>query len=260
MDGENKTNDSQSELLGKKVFFLYPTTPVVNQVIFELVQNEYEAYTAKDPTRLARLLKKYPDSIIYINTDEKITGVEWDKWIGTVLSTTPKVKIGIFSSNTDEEYREKFIKSNRVTCGFFTNKIDLSKTTESILEILNEQNVKGRRKYLRARTDRESDATINIPHAGDFLNGVIKDVSVVGVSCVFPHDPGLSKNSVLKNVQIKLASMILKVESVVFGSRDELGEKIYVLIFTQRIDPTVRVKIRKYIQKNLQNKMDLETN
>ena len=258
MDSENNTNDLQSDLIGKKVFFLYPAASVVNQVVFELVQNEYEAYTAKDHSRIAQLLKKYPDSIVFINTDEKISGTEWEKWINTVLSSTPKIKIGIFTSNNNEEFREKFTKNNRITCGFYTNKVDMSKITESILEMLNEQNVKGRRKYLRARTDSEPDAVINIPHNGEFLNGVIKDISVVGVSCVFKHDPGLSKNSILKNVQIKLQSMILKVESVIFGSREEGGEKIYVLVFTQRTDPTARVKIRKYIQKNLQSKMDSE--
>jgi hypothetical protein len=48
------------------------------------------------------------------------------------------------------------------------------------------------------------------------------------------------------------------VEAIVFGSREEGPEKVYVLIFTQRIDPDVRTKIRKYIQHNLQSKMDNE--
>jgi hypothetical protein len=34
--------------------------------------------------------------------------------------------------------------------------------------------------------------------------------------------------------------------------------KIYVVLFTQRIDPDVRTRIRKYIQQNLQSKMDAE--
>jgi RNA processing factor Prp31 len=34
--------------------------------------------------------------------------------------------------------------------------------------------------------------------------------------------------------------------------------KIYVLLFTQRIDSGARAKIRKYIQQNLQRKMDAE--
>ena len=35
-------------------------------------------------------------------------------------------------------------------------------------------------------------------------------------------------------------------------------KKIYVVLFTQRIDPDVRTRIRKYIQQNLQVKMDTE--
>ncbi|MDR2028510.1 MAG: pilus assembly protein PilZ, partial [Treponema sp.] len=59
-------------------------------------------------------------------------------------------------------------------------------------------------------------------------------------------------------IQIKLQSMLLKAEGIVFGSRMDGLEKIYVILFTQRIDPDVRVKIRKYIQSNLQAKMDGE--
>jgi hypothetical protein len=51
------------------------------------------------------------------------------------------------------------------------------------------------------------------------------------------------------------------VEGIVFGSRtDHGGEKVYVILFTQRIDPDVRIKIRKYIQQNLQNKMNADLN
>jgi hypothetical protein len=126
--------------------------------------------------------------------------------------------------------------------------------------MLNVLNVKGRRKYLRAAISSESNTTINIPISGEFLNGSLKDISVVGVSCAFNHDPGLSKNTLLKDIQIRLQSMLLKVEAVVFGSREDLGERIYVNLFTQRIDPDVRVKIRKYIQQSLQQKMDSDIN
>jgi hypothetical protein len=38
----------------------------------------------------------------------------------------------------------------------------------------------------------------------------------------------------------------------------EEDEKNYVILFTQRIDPSAKTKIRKYIQSNLQSKMDAE--
>jgi hypothetical protein len=129
---------------------------------------------------------------------------------------------------------------------------------EQIFEVLNVYNAKGRRKYLRASTERDSNASLNLPHNGAFLNGAIKDISVVGFACKLDDDPGLKKNELVKDIQIRLQSMLLKVEAVVFGSRNDADGKNYVLLFTQRIDPDIRVKIRKYIQNNLQVKMDGE--
>jgi hypothetical protein len=258
--GEESTDggSSSSDLVGKKIFFLYPTASVQQQIITELVQQEYEVYIAKDHARLAQALKKYSDSVVFANIDEGMPAQEWERWIGGLFTSSPNIKAGIFSSNTDEEFRDKYVNKLHVTCGFFALKLDMSKTTDKVIEVLKIMNVKGRRKYLRATTERESTATLNMPHHGEFINGVIKDISVVGVSCVFENDPGLPKNALFKDIQIRLQTMLLKVEAVSFGSRDNNGEKIYVLLFTQRIDPDVRVKIRKYIQVNLQNKMDFE--
>jgi hypothetical protein len=248
----------QSDIVGRKIFFLYPTASVKSQIITELVQQEYEVYTCKDHSRLARLLKKYPDSIVFVNIDDGMPAIEWEKWISTMSSAQPSIKIGIFSSSNDEELKNKYVNTLHVTGGFMSLKVDMSKTIPVILEILKGMNAKGRRKYIRATTERETTATMNMPLRGDLFNGVIKDISVVGISCTFEYDPGLARNALLKDIQIRLQSMLLKVEAIVFGSRMDGNEKIYVLIFTQRIDPEVRVKIRKYIQQNLQNKMDVE--
>jgi len=258
--GPQAGESSPSDIIGRKIFFLYPTASVKNQIIEELAQQEYEVYIAKDHTRLARTLKKYPDSVIYVNIDEAIAKQEWERWIGGILGGYPNVKVGVFSSTTDEEVKDKYINELNVTCGFLTLKHDMSKSIDIILEILKITNAKGRRKYIRASTERETTATINMPHSGGFINGVIKDISVVGVSCVFEDDPGFKKNALFKDIQIRLQSMLLKVEAVAFGSHMNGHEKNYVLLFTQRIDPDVRVKIRKYIQVNLQNKMDTEIN
>jgi hypothetical protein len=261
MSDENKTQGAQSNnITGRKIFFLYPTTSIINHVIVELAQNEYEAYVAKNHERLTPVIKKNPDCVILINIDEKFSSQEWEKWMNGIIKSTPSIKIGVFSSNNNEEFRENFIKNNSFTCCFMPLKLDMTKATDSILEMLNTLNVKGRRKYLRATTDNKTKTVINIPYSGDYIHGVIRDISVVGVSCVFDQDPDLSKNSLLKDIQIQLQSVLLKVESVVLGSRVDGGERIYVLLFTQRIDPDVRTKIRKFIQQNLQRKMDTEIN
>jgi hypothetical protein len=252
-------SENQSDLTGKKVFFLYPPASVQNHIITELVQQEYEVYVVKEHTRFPHALKKYPASILFINIDDGMPEQEWATWIEKVMSAYPNIKIGIFSSSSDEALHNKYIDELHVQCGFMVSKFDIAKNTGKILDMLNVLNAKGRRKYIRASTERETTATINMPHNGGFINGVIKDISVVGFSCVFDkEDVGLAKNALFKDIQIRLQTMLIKVEAIVFGSRVDGGEKIYVLLFTQRIDPDVRVKIRKYIQQNLQHKMDHE--
>jgi len=252
--------NTASDITGRKIFFLYPTGSVQNQVISELAQQEYEVYIAKDHARLARALKKYQDSIIFINIDDGISEPDWEKWISGILSSLPDLKIGVLSSSSNEELKEKYINKLHVACGFIGLKHDMSKSIDVIVETLKTVNAKGRRKYIRASTEREATATINMPHNGEFIKGIIKDISVVGVSCKFDVDPNLKKNALSKDIQIKLQSMLIKVEAIAFGSRMDGAEKSYVLLFTQRVDPDVRVKIRKYIQMNLQNKMDSEIN
>ena len=248
----------QSDILGRKIFFLYPNPSLLNQIVTELIQEEYEVYICKDHTRLAQTLKKYTNSVVFVNIDDGIPETEWEKWIHTLLNTVPDIKIGVFSSSSDEELKSKYIDKLKITCGFMTLKFDMSKTLHVILEVLKVMNAKGRRKYIRAATDRETIATLNMPFRGEIFNGVIRDISVVGISCSFKNDPILPKGTLFKDIQIRLQSMLLRVEAVAFGSRMEGDEKIYVLIFTQQTDSEIRVKIRKYIQQNLQSKMDVE--
>jgi len=253
-----KEENAQTDIVGKKVFFLFPTAYVQNQVVAELVQHEYEIYISKNPKRLSQALKKYTDSVVFVNIDEGMPELEWEKWISTLMSSQPNVSVGVFSSTSDDKLKEKFMNSVHVKCGYYNSKLDMSKTTPKILEVLDTMNVKGRRKYLRANTD--DGATINLPSSTGFLNGNVRDVSVVGISCTFSGDAQLHKNELVKDIQIRLQSQLLKAEAVVFGSRLDGHEKVFVLIFTQRINPDVKVKIRKYIQQNMQHKLEKEIN
>jgi hypothetical protein len=142
-------------------------------------------------------------------------------------------------------------------CGYtFINKADILKSIKQIYSTLLKVDARGQRKYLRAASENESLTTINIPHNGRFLNGVIKDISAGGLSCAFQEDPGLEKNFICHDMQIKLQTVLLKTEATVFGVRMDRQTKIYVFLFTPRIDPDVRIKIRMYIQSIMQAKMD----
>jgi hypothetical protein len=233
---------------------------VQDQVIAELVQNEYEVYVCKNHTKLAIALKKYTDAVLFINIDDGMDEPEWEKWIAATMATMPEVRIGLLTSNPNPEVEERFIKNIHIQCGFINLKLDINKAASRILDVLGKLNVKGRRKFLRASTEHEPNATLNMAHNNKYVKATIKDISVVGFSCVFDEDIDFRKNSLCKDLQIKLQTMLLKADCIVFGSRMEGEQKKYVFLFTQRISPDVRVKIRKYIHQNMQQKMDPEIN
>jgi hypothetical protein len=251
---------SKSDIVGKKIFFLCPTIVVQNRVITELVQQEYEVYVAKNKDTLRRELRKYPDSVVFVDINEQMPEAEWDIWITGMMEApdTKSVSIGIVTSNDDEQIMRKYLMAVKIPCGYTVLKADLDKTIVHIISALQSVGAKGRRKYIRVTTGRETNTTINLPLNGAFVNGHIKDISVVGISCTLDGSPEVSKNALIKDIQIKLQSSLLKAEGIFFGSRMEGAEKVYVILFTQRIDPDVRTKIHKYIQTHLQAKMDFE--
>jgi hypothetical protein len=253
--------DASTEFVGKKIFFLYPTVAVQNKIISELVQQEYEVYVAKNKDTIRRVLRNYRGSIVFVDINEQMKEADWEAWITGVKSSpdTKDTYVGIVTPNDDEQIKRKYLLTIKV-CGYTVLKFDLDKAIAHLIEVLQVLDAKGRRKFIRASTTKDSNVTLNLPYNGRFINGQIKDISVVGMSCTLEGDPDIPKNTLIKDIQVKLQSSIIKIEGIVFGTRSEGAgyEKNYVLLFTQRIDPDVRIKIRKYIQHNLQTKMDNE--
>jgi hypothetical protein len=248
------------DITGRKVFFLYPSALIQNQIAMELIQQEFEVYICKDHVKLRQVLRKYPNSIVFANINDGISEKEWEAWIRGVMGApeTAGVDIGIVCSGDNEELKRKYLIQVKIRCGYTVLKSDLNPAIKQILELLKAVDAKGRRKYIRATTGQGSNTTVNFPINGTFINGIIRDISVVGFSCAFKEDPGLAKNSLFQDIQIKLQTMLLKAEGIIFGSRMEGETKIYVVLFTQRVDPDVKTRIRTFIQSSLQSRMEAE--
>ena len=252
--------DSNTTIQGKKIFFLYPSAFVQNTIIEPLVQQEFEIYLVKDELKLQGILRKYPDSIVFACIDEVLSPDEWETWIRQVMGikAAKDVKLGVLSNTNDDHSRELYLDTLKVPCGFIPVKLDKDKAIKTLLDTLAAVEAKGRRKYVRTNTRGDTLTTINLPIGDNYITGEIWDISVVGLSCTFPNETKLEKNAVFHNIQIKLHSMLLKVEGIVFGSRIEESETVYVILFSSKTDATIKTKIRTFIQKRIQTQMDEE--
>ena len=253
--------DSNVALLGRKVFFLYPSEVTQNHIISELSQEEFEVYIFRDYTKLKQALVKYPDSIFFASINEVMRKDAWEALIKDIMISkeTSTVDIGIITSIADEDLKVKYTAQFSLRCGYTLIKTDYGSVLKQLISFLNNANAKGRRKYIRVITGKETNTTVSLPLNGTFLNGRVKDISVAGFSCVLPDDsPVLPKNGVFEDMLIRLQSQLIKAEGVVFGSGGDESPNTYVILFTQRTDPDGRTKIHKYIQSKLQNTLDQE--
>jgi hypothetical protein len=252
--------DNNIEIQGKKIFFLHPSTIVQNEIIAELTQLEYEVYIVKDENALLRVLRKFPCSVVFCSVDEVLDTAGWESLIRKITDNpaTKDTVIGAIAVSETGAAKDFYTNTLKLQGGYVTLKPDITRALKYILEFLKLADAKGRRKYIRADTRDDPQAGINLDLDGRYVNGSIRDISVIGLSCVFPPDVLLAKNVLINNIQLKLQSSLLKAEGIVFGSRVDGDETVYVIVFTQKTDPIVLVRIRTYMQKTLQRKMDQE--
>ncbi|GHU21440.1 hypothetical protein FACS1894164_01840 [Spirochaetia bacterium] len=248
--------------VGKKIFFLYPSGIIQAEVVDKLAQQEFEVYVVRNHQRFISVLRQFPESIVFADIDEQLSDNQWETLIRNILAEPfgDKLDIGVLSTSNNPDLRQKYLNTLKVSCGFVIIHSDLRRTSIQIMDILKAADAKGKRRYLRANmgADNESMTSLNIPFNGRFIKGTIKDISIVGFSCVFDTDPSLERDDHIPDIQIKLHGILIKADAIVFGSRidDETAEKIYVLLFSPRTSSSELIKIHKYIQTNLQTAMD----
>ena len=252
--------NENSLFFGRKIFFLHPPLLIRNYLIKELGQDEFEVYIARNESSLRQVLAKFNNSIVFACINEGMRENEWDDWIRGIAGGQgySGVDIGIVISIADEIVMRKYLENARVRCGVTVLNADTGGIKNRFISILNSVNAKGRRKYIRALFDNAADASVNFPMNGTYVSAAIKDISAAGFSCSFRDDTELSKNSVFKDIQIRLQNQIIRADGIIFGSRNDGAEKSYVVLFDQYMDNETRTKIRQFIQSVLQKIMDNE--
>jgi hypothetical protein len=239
---------------GKKIFFLNPPS-VIGEVLTALAEAEYEVYTTRDHERLSRYLKKEPESIVFVNIDEKPEEDFWRLWIKKIRddAVTSKSSIGVFTMLGNDEQRNFYLMEIGTDAGFIVLKMGAAKTTEILLKTLEANEARGRRKYVRAKCPADS-AEFNCKIGSDLVRGKIIDLSVAGMATVFTDGKAPQVNSRLKDIQLSLRGTRLMVNGIIVGGRDDpdAGQFRLALFEPSSLNEEKRQKLRSFVGKVLQ--------
>lgn len=244
-------------VVGRKVFFVYPHVVTKEEIIDYLTNLEFEVCMIMDLTSIKRVLSKFQSPICYINID---SGKSEAGWLSTLATLTKDKELasvdwGIITKNESSGTRERFLQINPFTAGFLVLRKRGVETAQLIQKYLLARNSMGRRKYVRATCADDTLAVLNLLVDDRQIDGKILDISSVGFSCAFSCDPCLKKNTVVKNIQLKLRGSLIFTDCVLFGIR-EGDRKIYVFLFPTSIDTQFRQRVRNYMRIYLQSKID----
>jgi len=252
-------SEQESQDRGKKVFFLNPHSVVQEELILNILMNEYEAYMIKDHVRLRPLLAEFNDSILFVNIDAEVKGLSWAEYIKSIMSTeaTMGVKIGVISTSENKELMKTYLVDLAVPCGYIRLRMGVEESTRLVLKALRESQAMGKRKFVRARCDSSSLASFNIKYLGRYHNGIIHDISSSGMAGSFESGLRLELGSRLGDMQLKLRTRLVRISGAVAGKRAEKNEReLYVILFDRETAGDVKLKLHSFIHEVLQAEIE----
>ena len=242
------------EIMGRKVFFLYPHSVIQNDMVNILINNEYEVYTINDHVKMLEISKKFPQSILFINIDEKLNENQWEKYIKDLLENNDHIsRIGILTYNKDQNLAQKYLMELMVPCGFIVLTLSLEQSAATILKTLQANEAKGRRKFLRASGLSSASTKMNFKFNDILYNGSITDISITGMAISIDDDIILPLHAALNDIQLQLKGIICRVNGVVAAHRN--GSNGSCVIMFQNLDELSVKKIHNFIYNNLQQKI-----
>jgi hypothetical protein len=241
---------------GRKVFFLYPHSVLNEDLLIEILSNEYEIYGLRDHETAAKLAAVFGGSIFFVNIDEALKGLLWEAWIRRIMSTpaTASARIGIMTYNPDPELARKYLMEIGIPCGFIQLKLGLAEGKAIILRTLEANEARGRRRYVRAQFSDQRQASFNVTIRGAHVTGAILDISIAGMSFRLDSTVHLKPQEVLDDVQLRMKGTLCKVRGSYAGAAQG-GADRSLLMFHTPMPEDAGEKIHRFIFMSLQEEM-----
>jgi hypothetical protein len=242
---------------GRKVFFLYPHSVLNEDLLVEILSNEYEIYTLRSHEAAAKIAEAHPGSIFFVNIDEVLRETQWEVWIRRLMTrpATASTRIGIMTYNPDPGLAKKYLMDVGIPCGFIQLKLGTAEGKAIILKTLAANEAKGRRQFVRARCGDSRKASFNVTIRGAQLTGLIADISAAGMSFRLDKTVHLRPHEEFQDMQLRLRGTLCRLNGTLAGTLRGDSDR-QLLLFKLPLAEEVRAKIHRFIFLSLQEEMD----
>lgn len=240
-----------NKLLGRLIFFLYPDNNNL-KLIKNIFMNEFVIYPINNPDKLYKLLKEFPPSIIFINIDFN-DKFNWKNFIQKILEDKilNEVSINIIYSNIKIE----------ISLQNIDNIFHIDEKTDAedlILEYLENNYAKGRRKYIRIELEKENKIEFSIKIDDKVYKGFITNInSNAGVFNFSNKSIQLELGTAIANIEFKIEGILYNLSGTVFRDIDSFDENLYIIMFDgKKMKDQDIAGIKNYIYKIMQKMME----
>lgn len=255
-------NFHENSPLGRRVFFVNPPFYVTNIIIPRLTSMEYEVYSLDSYMKVKPVLRKYPDSICFINIDcDDLTFKEWFRFVQSfeedeLLST---IFFGVISQFAPKPEREKFLLNVQLPAGFIQYTPDHDALLQIFTAILEMNGAMGKRKYIRADCGRDPSIYAEVDLRIQKLPLQIQNISSVGLACYISEKqlPLLEEKRQYRCL-LYLRNQAIPCSIIVLMKR-EIGEShIAVMLFGQGLALASKNIVRDFVRTRIQQILDNE--
>ncbi|MBO7639007.1 MAG: hypothetical protein J6S91_08530 [Treponema sp.] len=253
--------EENRDLYGKKIYFVSPPYSIRNHVIPLLRDMEYEVYTIDNYRDLKNILRKNPYSVCFINLDSHLTTYGWFVFVDEFKEDEKlkDVSVGFISERITATEKEYFLKNLPLAGGIINPAGVMNKIAEKIADILEMNNAKGRRKYVRANCLNDKSAVLFYTQNNLLHQLKLVDISIVGAAVKLESNDDLPQiNSVIRSATLKLGTRQFIVDFVVFAIHQRGERQLMITLFVPETVSGFKTAIQEYIYDILQEQVMAE--
>jgi len=254
-------SDGDKNLESKKAFFLFTDKKTEKWLGDRISEQEYEAFFLKDHANVLDVLHHYDDSILFINTLEQVRNFDVMHFVNSIKANvlSPGTAVGVIVPSDCGEGNVADCTDFNISIANDKGSLQCDQTLGRILGILDEQNARGRRRYIRVRCASDYHATFSIKRKGKIMNGYINDISSAGMMASFNDACHWGADTYFHDLQLRLFGTTCNLSGRVMGSHSG-DRKNWVILFDytdasaekQKVQSFISQMLRREFQENLE--------